>query len=177
MTSKVSVTLVAAILGGLSIDMKKLERVMPDVRLMTVDPGHFHAALVQKEMYPGVSDRVDVYAPLGPDLTEHLNRIVAFNTRSEQPTMWAMEVHASTDFFQRMLRERPGNVVVLSGRNRGKIARILASVQASLHVLGDKPWILMSADLPLLETALAEADARGVVSFDIMTERFEPTNS
>ena len=56
---------------------------MADVRFITLDPGHFHAALVQKEMYPGVSERVDVYAPLGPDLTEHLNRIVAFNTRSE----------------------------------------------------------------------------------------------
>jgi len=51
---------------------------MTDVRLMAVDPGHFHAALVQKEMYPGVSERVDVYAPLGPDLTEHLNRVAAF---------------------------------------------------------------------------------------------------
>ena len=39
---------------------------MAQVRLMTLDPGHFHAALVQKEMYPGVAPRVDVYAPLGP---------------------------------------------------------------------------------------------------------------
>src|SRR6185295_17989417 len=128
MRSPSSVTLVAALLGGLSIGMQKREPAMPDVRLMTVDPGHFHAGLVQKEMYPGVSERVDVYAPLGPDLMEHLNRIVAFNSRREQPTKWAMEVHASPDFFPRMLRERPGNVVVLSGRNRGKIARILASV-------------------------------------------------
>src|SRR5690242_13632631 len=29
-----------------------------DVRFMTLDPGHFHAALVQKEMYPGVSPQV-----------------------------------------------------------------------------------------------------------------------
>ena len=43
-----------------------------DVRFMTLDPGHFHAALVQKEMYPGVSPQVDVYAPLGPDLLGHL---------------------------------------------------------------------------------------------------------
>src|SRR5437762_7901608 len=177
MKSTLSVGLLAILLGGISIASQESKRTMPDVGLMTVDPGHFHAALVQKEMYPGVSERVDVYAPLGPDLTEHLNRIVAFNRRSEQPTMWAMEVHASPDFFQRMLRERPGNVVVLSGRNRGKIARILASVRAGLHVLGDKPWILTSDDLPVLEAALAEADARRVVSLDIMTERFEPTNS
>ena len=30
---------------------------MTDVRLMTLDPGHFHAALIQKEMYPGVAAR------------------------------------------------------------------------------------------------------------------------
>jgi len=172
-----SVTLVAALLGGLSIGMQKRERPMPDVHLMTVDPGHFHAALVQKAMYPGVSERVDVYAPVGPDLTEHLNRIVAFNTRSEQPTRWALEVHASPDFFERMLEERPGNVVILSGRNRGKVAHILASVQAGLHVLADKPWILKSEELPAMEKALADAEARGVVAYDIMTERFEPTNS
>ena len=150
---------------------------MADVRLMAVDPGHFHAALVQKEMYPGVSERVDVYAPLGPDLTEHLNRVAAFNRRSEQPTTWAVEVHAGPDFFQRMLRERPGNVVVFSGRNRGKIGQIAASVKAGLHVLADKPWILRSDDLPMLAAALADADARRVVAYDIMTERFEATNS
>ena len=92
---------------------------------MTLDPGHFHAALVQKEMYPGVAPRVDVYAPLGPDLIEHLNRVAAFNRRAERPTAWELEVHTSPDYFERMLRERPGNVVVLSGRNRGKIDRIL----------------------------------------------------
>lgn len=175
--SRGSLWLAAAVAGGVSIGGQKTDRAMPDVRLMTVDPGHFHAALVQKEMYPGVSERVDVYAPVGPDLIEHLNRIVAFNRRGEQPTTWALEVHASPDFFQRMLLERPGNVVILSGRNRGKIAHIVASVKGGLHVLADKPWILKSDDLPLLATALAEADARGVVAYDIMTERFEATNS
>jgi predicted dehydrogenase len=110
-------------------------------------------------------------------LTEHLNRIVAFNRRGEQPTKWALEVHASPDFFERMLRERPGNVVILSGRNRGKIGQIVESVKAGLHVLADKPWILKSDDLPAVAAALAEADARGVIAYDIMTERFEATNS
>jgi predicted dehydrogenase len=146
------------------------------VRFMTVDPGHFHAGLVQKEMYPGVSPHVDVYAPLGPDLLEHLKRIAAFNERAANPTSWRLEVHTGPDFFERMLRERPGNAVVLSGRNRGKIARIAGAVSDGLHVLADKPWILKSADLPQLEAALAEADAKGIVAYDIMTERFEITN-
>jgi predicted dehydrogenase len=168
---------VAALLGAISIGGQERERTMPDVRLMAVDPGHFHAALVQKEMYPGVSPRVDVYAPVGPDLTEHLNRIVAFNRRPEQPTTWTVEVHASPDYFDRMLRERPGNVVIFSGRNRGKIAQIVASVNAGLHILADKPWILKSDDLPAVASTLAEAEAKGIVAYDIMTERFEATNS
>ncbi len=148
---------------------------MTDVRLMTLDPGHFHAALIQKEMYPGVSPRVDVYAPAGTDLDEHLKRVTAFNQRADHPTKWQMEVHTSPDFFPRMLRERPGNAVVLSGRNRPKIDRIQESVGAGLHVLGDKPWILTSADLPKLEAVLADADNKGLVAYDIMTERFEIT--
>ncbi len=143
------------------------------VRLMTVDPGHFHAALVQKEMYPEVDPRVDVYAPLGPDLAAHLNRIAGFNARRENPTAWEVEVHCSANYLERMARERPGNVVVLSGRNRAKIDRILQAVEAGLHVLADKPWILTPADLPKLEKALATADANGVVAYDVMTERHE----
>jgi hypothetical protein len=142
---------------------------------MTVDPGHFHAALVQKEMYPGVPPRVDVYAPLGAELDEHRKRIESFNRRSERPTTWETEIHAGPDYFERMLREHPGNVVVLSGRNRGKIDRILASVDGGLSVLADKPWILKSDDLPKVEQALADADKRGVIAYDIMTERFEVT--
>ncbi len=149
---------------------------MADVRFMTLDPGHFHAGLVQKEMYPGVAPRVDVYAPLGADLLGHLARISAFNNRADQPTAWRLEVHTGPDFFERLLAERPGNVVVLSGRNRGKIDRIGRSVAAGLNVLADKPWILRSEDLPGLERALADADAKGVAAYDIMTERFEVTS-
>ena len=39
-----------------------------EVKLVTLDPGHFHAALVQKTMYDQVSPTVHVYAPEGPDV-------------------------------------------------------------------------------------------------------------
>ena len=58
-----------------------------------------------------------------------------------------------------MLREKPGNVVVLSGRNAGKIERVGAAVEAGLNVLVDKPWILASADLPKLASALDDRRA------------------
>jgi predicted dehydrogenase len=75
-----------------------------------------------------------------------------------------------------MLAEKPGNVVVLSGRNRVKMDRILGSVRAGLNVLADKPWVLRSEQLPQLDAALSEADAKGLVAYDIMTERFEITS-
>jgi predicted dehydrogenase len=176
MTTRFLFWCVAAVAVALAGVVRAEQRgAAPDVRLMTLDPGHFHAALIQKEMYPGVASRVDVYAPLGWDLFEHLNRVAGFNRRAERPTAWDVEVHTSPDYFERMLKERPGNVVVLSGRNAVKMDRILASVKAGLNVLADKPWILKSTDLPKVEAALAEADAKKIVAYDIMTERFEVT--
>ena len=165
----VAVSVVVALGMGLAADTRT------PFRFMTLDPGHFHAGLVQKEMYPDVSSTADIYAPEGPDLDGHLKRIAAFNGRKDNPTTWVLELHKGPDFLDRMLRERPGNVVVISGRNRGKIDRIGRSVGAGLHVLADKPWVLKSSDLPRLEQTLADANRRQVVAYDIMTERFEVT--
>jgi hypothetical protein len=90
-------------------------------------------------MYPQVDRRVDVYGPLGADLLAHLNRVVGFNQRASAPTNWELEIHASADFRSRFLQEKPGNVVVLSGRNRDKMDYILMAVRAGLNVLADKP--------------------------------------
>jgi len=149
---------------------------MDSFRLITLDPGHFHAALIQKSMYAGVSKRVAVYAPLGPDLIEHLNRIARFNLRGQDPTSWELNVQTGPDFLERMLADSPGNIVVLSGRNRAKIGRIRAALNSGLHVLADKPWIIGPEDLPELDAALSTAARQGVVAYDIMTERFEITS-
>ena len=95
-------------------------------KLIVLDPGHFHAALIQEDMYPSLARQVSVYAPLGPDALDYLQRIERFNTRKEKPTSWEIELHTGPDFFERMLRERPGNLVIISGRNRPKIDRIVA---------------------------------------------------
>jgi predicted dehydrogenase len=148
---------------------------MSRVQLITFDPGHFHAALVQKEMLPWVDARVHVYAPLGTDLLDHLGRLGGFNNREDHPTSWQVEVHAGPDALSRMLAEKPGNVVVLSGRNRRKIDVIVASLRAGLHVLADKPWVIDAKDLPKLDTALEVARERNLAAWDIMTERYEIT--
>src|SRR5213596_2587584 len=81
------------------------------VHLVTLDPGHFHAALVQKTMYNGVDSIIHVYAQAGNDLQLHLDRIKDFNTRVDNPTHWKEEVYTGNDFFKKMLAEKNGNVV------------------------------------------------------------------
>jgi predicted dehydrogenase len=145
------------------------------VRLITLDPAHFHAALVQKQMLPGIAKRVSIYAPLGPDLLAHLKLIEQFNSRPDNPTSWELDIHCSPKSLEEMVAARPGNVVVLAGRNRIKIGKIKASLEAGLNVLSDKPWIIRADDFPALEFALSLADQKGLVAYDMMTERHEIT--
>jgi predicted dehydrogenase len=145
------------------------------VKLITLDPGHFHAALVQKSALPGVSPVVHVYAPKSADLDMHLARIDGFNTRAEQPTAWREVVYTGPDFLEKMLAERAGNVVVLSGNNAKKAEYILKCVQAGFNVLADKPMAITPKDFGLLKQAFEVAKQKGVVLYDIMTERHEIT--
>lgn len=145
------------------------------VKLITLDPGHFHAALIQKRMYPDVSPKVHVYAPEGNDLKMHLDRINGFNTRAESPTKWETEVYTGADFFEKMLKDKAGNVVVLAGNNSRKTEYILKSVQAGYNVLSDKPMAITPKDFELLKQAFAVAKEKGVLLYDIMTERYEIT--
>jgi len=146
------------------------------MKLIVAEPGHFHATLLQKEMYPGLDPRVSVYAPLGPEALEYLARISRFNARAENPAHWELDVHLSAHPMDELVRDRAGDIVVFAGRNRGKIDRILRALEAGFHVLADKPWVIESADLPKLERALQVADERGLAAYDIMTERYEVTS-
>src|SRR5262245_39920665 len=108
------------------------------VHLVTLDPGHFHAALVQKTMYPDVDSVVYVYAPGGNDLQLHIDRINGYNSRKDGPTHWKENVYTGGDFFQTMLEEKRGNTVVLAGNNRKKTDYILMSLSNGFNVLADK---------------------------------------
>jgi predicted dehydrogenase len=145
------------------------------VKIVTVDPGHFHAALVQKIMYDQVSPNVHVYAPEGPDNEQHLGRINSYNTRTESPTRWNQVVYTGPDFFEKMMEEKKGNVVVLSGNNLKKAEYITKSIGAGLNVLADKPMIIRPEDYPVLEAAFKTAAEKNVLLYDIMTERYEIT--
>ncbi|MBT3385457.1 MAG: Gfo/Idh/MocA family oxidoreductase [Prolixibacteraceae bacterium] len=146
-----------------------------EVKIMTLDPGHFHAALVQKSMYEQVDPVVYVFAPEGPDVEGHLNRINGFNTRAENPTSWDEKVFKGDDFFEKMLTEKPGNVMVVSGSNAKKTEYILKTIEAGINVLADKPMVITPDQYPQLEQAFKVAEEKGVLLYDIMTERHEVT--
>ena len=145
------------------------------IRLLTVAPGHFHAALVQRVMIPGIQSRGYVYGELDADTVAHLERIAAFNARAQNPTNWELDARLGPNYFERFLREQPGTVVVLAGRNQPKIDRILAATVAGLNVLADKPWAIELDDLSKIEQVFHEAELREVVVGDLMTERHEIT--
>jgi type 1 glutamine amidotransferase/predicted dehydrogenase len=145
------------------------------VQLITLDPGHFHAALVQKNMYDNVLPIVQVYAPAGQDVEDHLKRLEGYNTRAEKPTKWQEKVYKGADFFNKMLTEKQGNIVVMSGNNRKKTEYILKTVGEGMHVLADKPMCIDSKGYELLKKAFETAKKNNVLLYDIMTERSEIT--
>ena len=146
------------------------------MRIITMDPGHFHAALVQKSMYGNVDSTVYVYAPEGPDLQLHLDRIEAYNSRAEKPTRWNEQVFTGADFLEKMLQDKKGNIVVLAGNNQKKTEYIKRCIDAGLHVLADKPMVIDKQSFEVLKTAFSTAASKNLLLYDFMTERYEITN-
>ena len=145
------------------------------MKLVVLDPGHFHAALLQKTMYREIDPTVHVYAEDGPELADYLKKIESYNTRAENPTSWRMEVCAGAHFLDRFAAEKAGELVVIAGNNRRKAEYIARAVAAGMHVLADKPMAIDALGFDALVRSFAEARDRGVLLYDIMTERFEIT--
>ncbi|MFY0653291.1 MAG: Gfo/Idh/MocA family oxidoreductase [Cyclobacteriaceae bacterium] len=145
------------------------------VKLMTLDPGHFHAALVQKFSLNEIDPVVNVFAPKGADVDQHLARIDGFNTRADNPTNWEEKVYTGDDFFEKMIAEKPGNVVVISGNNAKKTDYIKDAVSSGINVLADKPMVISPEKFDMLKEAFAIAKEKDVLLYDIMTERYEIT--
>ena len=147
-----------------------------EVRLLTLEPGHFHAALVQKYAYDQIDSVVHVYAPTGAELDAHVELIEGFNTRSDDPTAWSLRFHTDPDYVDRLFEERLGNVLVVAGDNGRKIDFIRRAIEEGINVLADKPMIITGADFPVLRESLELADANGLLVNDVMTERHAITS-
>jgi len=134
-----------------------------EVRLMTLDPGHFHAGLVQKTMYDQVSPVVHVYAPQGAEIEDHLKRIDQYNQRADQPTRWQEKLYIGPDYLQRMVQQKPGNVMITAGNNAKKTEYIRAAVEAGIHVLADKPMCINAQGFEELKACFAAAQKNNVL--------------
>ncbi len=145
------------------------------IKLVNLDPGHFHAALVQKSMFDDVDSVVHVFAPEGPELQDYLQKIQGYNSRKDNPTRWKEEVYTGEDYLEKMLTEKPGNVVVMAGNNKLKTHYIKASIDSGLNVLSDKPMAINGESFEVLKQAFADAAKKDLLLYDIMTERFEIT--
>ena len=167
---KSSLIAILILLGGCVKNQKSSK-----VKLMTLNPGHFHAALIQKISYDDIDGTVDVYAPDGPEVRDFLNKIEGYNSREENPTNWTVRTHLSEDYLDKMINEKPGNVMVVSGKNSKKIDYIWAAVNAGLNVYADKPLVTNQEDFKKLEKVFALAKEKNLLVYDIMTERFEVT--
>ncbi len=143
-------------------------------KLMTLAPGHFHASLLQKTMLKAVDSTCYVYGASQQGVQAHLDLLQSYNSRALNPTHWKPEVYVGEDFFEKMLAQKPGNIVVLAGNNRHKTQYINDAVLAGLNVLSDKPMVIDDRGFELLKKALDSAQQKNVLIYDIMTERYDP---
>jgi predicted dehydrogenase len=148
-----------------------------EIELVVLDPGHFHASLLQKFPQQLVNDTVLVYAPEGEELQQYLHSIEEYNRRAENPTDWHVDVYADRDYLEKMNGEKKGNVVVLAGNNSKKIEYISKSIQAGYNVLSDKPMVIDKAGFELLEATFDSTRTHDVLLYDVMTERYDILNT
>lgn len=146
------------------------------IKLITLAPGHFHSALLQKSMYSQISPVVHVYAPEGPEVKAHLSLIEGYNSRPDDPTSWKEVVYTGPDYLEKMFKDRAGNVVVMAGNNQSKTKQIKLAVENGYHVLADKPMAINSEGFNTLREAFKVAEKNNVLLYDVMTERYEIIN-
>jgi hypothetical protein len=136
---------------------------------MFVNPAASAAALLAAAE-PGVHPRAYVYADLGPDLLAFLR--AAGQAGAARP----LDIRTGPDPVARCVREQPGNTVVVTSRDAGKLDLVAAAVRENLNVLVEPPWVLDPADLPRLEAVLHEAEWREVVVKELTPSRHDPLN-
>ena len=54
-------------------------------------------------------------------MSQHQARIDAINKRIENPTSWIEKVYTGMDYLEKMLAEKPGNVMIVAGNNKKRM--------------------------------------------------------
>lgn len=146
-------------------------------KLTVIDPQHFHAALVQKHIHPGIDSVVHLFADSSTTVEGYKQLITQYNTQEDDPTRWKIVGYYGTDFLEKAFDPVVGNVVVLAGDNRRKIDYIQASVQHGRDVFADKPLVIDAAGYRKLNSLMQSDDEKeSVLVYDMMTERYDVKN-
>ncbi|MDD2479498.1 MAG: putative oxidoreductase C-terminal domain-containing protein, partial [Victivallaceae bacterium] len=140
--------------------------------IVIINPGHFHAGLVLRQMHPKLSEHVYIYSEPGQDLDNYLKLIESFNKREQNPTKWQFHIYTGQDYLEKAVAEKRGDIAILAGRNDRKIYDIEALHNAGFKVLSDKPLTIDERGVATLAKVVADGD----VVMDIMTERHEATS-
>jgi predicted dehydrogenase len=127
-------------------------------------------------MYPDVDSTVYVYAPEGEELNNHLSLIDKYNSDPENPTSWNEIIYTGADFFEKMLKDKAGNVVMLASNNLKKTDYISQSINHGFNVLADKPMAIDAQGFKALKETFKNAQDKKLFLYDVMTERYEITN-
>ncbi|WP_339703157.1 putative oxidoreductase C-terminal domain-containing protein [Algoriphagus aquimarinus] len=172
-------TALLAIAAGILLSCENKESVSQatestsEITIMSLDPGHFHAGLIHKSMYPQVDSTVYVFAPEGAELKDYMNRLAGYNNREEEPTAWNLQVSTGDDYLEKMISTKPGNVMMVAGKNDRKIDYISAAISNGINVYADKPLVINKSGFQKLVKTFEEAGKKDLLLYDIMTERFE----
>src|SRR5882672_3629926 len=140
--------------------------------IVILNPGHFHAALTLRERHPLIGEDVHVFAEDGPDVDNFVRLVHSFNDRALNPTRWTLYVYRGADYLEKLIAQRPGEVIIVAGRNNEKMPLIHFLHAQGFRVLGDKPWLIESGQIGLLRDVIAGPP----LAMDIMTERHEIAN-
>lgn len=148
-----------------------------EIRLVVIDPGHFHGSLMMENKVEGISDTISVYAPSGSELEAFVSNIGFYNSREKDPTSWVLDIYEGDDYLSALPEAEGTGIVVLAGNNRLKSDYILESVVKGYHVLSDKPMAINAENYGKLRKAYEIAEEEGLVVFDMMTERYDLQNA
>ncbi len=164
----------AALLLAVSCNTKPepMDKSQEKIRIITLDPGHFHAALLQKSMYKEIDSVVHVYAPEGSEVENHMKLVESYNSRPENPASWKTEMYKGNDYLEKMFKDKAGNVVIISGNNKRKSKYIKMAIDSGMNVLADKPLAIDQESFRSLENVFEKAEKNNVLLYDIMTERY-----
>jgi predicted dehydrogenase len=145
-------------------------------KLIVLDPTHFHAALLQRKMYPQIAPIVHIYAAKESDITDYLQQIEQYNRRADNPTNWKNVVFSGENFLDKMSEEKSGNIIVLAGNNKKRIQYLQKAVNTGLNIIADKPLCINKSDFMILKDIFPLIKEKNLLLSDLMTERYEITN-